>query len=406
MMIGSPAAVHLRTRTSCHTAAVSVDNGEKALSGKMMQQTRRAGPRRVDGSPANQWCKPCLAVIGLLVFLLLGGPMACNSGSYDQASDGPKIYVDQLSDSQKAADRDKIVQSLKRGIGIFDLGVGDQVEIFFHVNRHATARVYSIKADDKLRIDFLGDTENSRTVQVQPDGLIYLPLIGSVIAAGQTAEALGRAIERGYSGILTEPKVTVNVSDTHTPLGDFIDVVSSLGKGRSLVDEVLPDGTISVPLLTPLRASGRTLKDVEHEIDAGYAAKGLDVFVSLVPRVLRANATSVIGEVGTPGRFELQRPTTVLMAVARAGGVLATGSMSAVRVYYVSADGVPHVRSVNLDNVMDNLALEDDMIVPSNSIIYVPPTELAATGRFLDATLRDVLQYQGIGVGGALLINQ
>ena len=240
-----------------------------------------------------------------------------------------------------------------------------------------------------------------------PDGRIFLPLIGEVMAAGQTAGNLARQLEERYSRVLTLPKITVNVTETHSPLDDFIDVLGSSTKGgRSLVLKVLPDGTISVPLLLPLKARGRTLEGLQHEIDAAYAAKGLDIFVSLVPRTLRSNATLVIGEVGKPGRIELEGPTTVLMAVAQAGGVLTTGSMGTVRLFYLGDDGAPRVRSINLGNVMDDLKLEDDMIVPNNSIIYVPPTELAKLGRLEDAILKDILRYNGLSVGGALDLEQ
>jgi protein involved in polysaccharide export with SLBB domain len=235
-------------------------------------------------------------------------------------------------------------------------------------------------------------------VQVQPDGQISMPLIGSVMVAGQTADALARQLEKRYSGLMTEPKITVNVTETHTALEDFINVVAPSGK-RSILGKVLPDGTISLPLLPPLTASGRTLNELEHEVDAAYSAKGIGVFVSLVPHALHSNSTLVIGEINTPGQLLLDRPTTVLMAVAQAGGVLRTGAMDAVRVYYIAEDGTQRVRAINLNRVMDHLSLEEDMIVPANSIIFVPPTQLAKTGRLMDATLRDILQFQGTGIG-------
>src|SRR5207253_10870445 len=117
-------------------------------------------------------------------------------------------------------------------------------------------------------------------------------------------------------------------------------------------------------------------------------------------------ATLVLGEVAKPGRIELERPQTVLMAVAQAGGVLPTGSMGSVRLFYIGDDGMQRVRSINLTDVMEDLRLEDDMIVPNNRVIYVPPTRLAKLGRLEDAVLRDVLRFQGFNVGGAYLINQ
>jgi len=56
------------------------------------------------------------------------------------------------------------------------------------------------------------------------------------------------------------------------------------------------------------------------------------------------------------------------------------------------------MRSVNLKDVIEGLRLEEDMIVPNNSVIYVPPTELAKTGRLLDAVLRDILRFQGFSI--------
>jgi len=337
----------------------------------------------------------------LALILLSVGLSACGSDrSYERASDGSTVYIDQLSDAAKEEARQKIVQSLTQGIAVYDVGIGDELEIFFHLARKPTPGQYVISPADELRIEFLGGTDNNRTVEVPPDGRISLPLIGPVMAAGQTVDALARQLQERYSHVLTEPKITINLTKTHSALDNFIGLLGTSTKGRSLLDKVLPDGTLSLPRLPPLAASGRTLPELQREIDAAYAASDLAVSVSLVPRTLRTGATLVIGEVRKPGRVQLDRPATVLMAVAQAGGVLRTGSMSAVRLFYVGEDGEPRVRSINLTEVLDDLRLEDDMIVPPNSIIYVPPTKLAATGRFLDSVLRDILRYQGFAIGG------
>jgi protein involved in polysaccharide export with SLBB domain len=369
----------------------------------MMQLTRWPGPKQIGQSSSPRRCG---ALSGALALILLGvGLGGCEeTRSFERASDGSTVYVDQLSEAAKTEAREKIVQSLTRGPGAYGLGVGDEVEIFFDIHRKPTPAQYVITATDKLRIEFLGDTENSRTVQVAPDGRIYLPLIAPVMAAGQTAGALAGQLQERYSHALTGPKVTVNVTESHSALDDFIEVLGSSGKGRSIVGKVLPDGTISVPLLPSVPARGRTLTELQNTIDVAYSAEGLDLSVSVAPRTLRAGETLVIGEVGNPGRIELKRPVTVQMAVAQAGGVLTTGAMDAVRVFYIGDDGVPHVRSINLSEVKDDLRLENDMIVPANSIIFVPPTELAKTGRFMEAFVHNVLRFQGIHVGGSFFL--
>jgi hypothetical protein len=64
------------------------------------------------------------------------------------------------------------------------------------------------------------------------------------------------------------------------------------------------------------------------------------------------------------------------------------------------------MRSVNLNNVMQEMAMEEDMLIPDNSVVYVPTTELAETGRFLDSVVRDIFRFNGITFGFNYVLNQ
>src|SRR5436190_1935658 len=75
---------------------------------------------------------------------------------YERVSDGSTVYLDQLSAAEKVEARQKIVNGLRRGVEVYDLGVGDEVDIFFHISRKPTSREYTISVSDKLRIEFLG----------------------------------------------------------------------------------------------------------------------------------------------------------------------------------------------------------------------------------------------------------
>lgn len=359
---------------------------------------RRGGVRPTAIAPPLIRRTRVAAALPLLAAVLLLG--CATSQSFERESDGSTVYLDQMSEAAKTEARRKIEAALSQGISAYRLGVGDEFDVLFHANLQATARPYAIAPGDKLHVDILGDTENSGTVQVLPDGRVFLPLVGAVRAAGETAEALARQLQERYGKLLTEPKITVNIVTSHAPIADFLAAIGPSEKGRVLAEKVLPDGTVALPLLTPLPARGRSLPQLAAAIDAAYAAKGIGVSVSLVPRTLRANAALVIGEVGKPGRVELQRPTTVAMAVAQAGGPSTAGAMDAVRIFYIADDGTPRVRSINLTEVLEGFRLEDDMIVPRNSIIYVPPTALAKTGRFMSAVMRDILRFQGFNIGG------
>jgi polysaccharide export outer membrane protein len=89
---------------------------------------------------------------------------------------------------------------------------------------------------------------------------------------------------------------------------------------------VTPDGRISVPLAGTVQASGRTVEAIESTIAdrlASNFAVRPSVFVSVVS-VTEEEETFpiyVLGQVETPGLVEVLPGTTLLQAVALAGGL-------------------------------------------------------------------------------------
>ena len=70
---------------------------------------------------------------------------------------------------------------------------------------------YVIGPDDQLSIVYWRDKDLSSEVVVRPDGLISLPLLNDVTAAGLTPEELRVVITKGASKFIEEPTVSVVV---------------------------------------------------------------------------------------------------------------------------------------------------------------------------------------------------
>ena len=75
---------------------------------------------------------------------------------------------------------------------------------------------YKIGPQDVLRVDVWKEPDISRAVPVRPDGKISLPLLKDVQAAGLTPMELARVIRDGLKDYLTDPQVTVTVSETNS----------------------------------------------------------------------------------------------------------------------------------------------------------------------------------------------
>jgi polysaccharide export outer membrane protein len=84
---------------------------------------------------------------------------------------------------------------------------------------------------------------------------------------------------------------------------------------------VRPDGKISLPLVNDVAAAGLTPMELRSLLTKQMSAFVKDPDVSVVVREIRSLKISVIGQVKTPGRYDLRGPaTTVLDALALAGG--------------------------------------------------------------------------------------
>lgn len=70
---------------------------------------------------------------------------------------------------------------------------------------------FVIGNDDRLSINVWNETNLTETVPVRSDGMISMPLIGEVQAAGQTPMQLEQAIAGKLKTYVTDPQVTVMV---------------------------------------------------------------------------------------------------------------------------------------------------------------------------------------------------
>jgi len=83
---------------------------------------------------------------------------------------------------------------------------------------------------------------------------------------------------------------------------------------------VRPDGKISLALLNDVQAAGLTALELRDNLEKRLAEFIPSPEVSVIVSEVRSFKVSVIGEVVRAGRFELKSRTTVVDALAMAGG--------------------------------------------------------------------------------------
>jgi polysaccharide export outer membrane protein len=102
--------------------------------------------------------------------------------------------------------------------------------------------------------------------------------------------------------------------------GDEIRVITFGDDKLTAQFHVGDDGTIAMPLLGNVQASGKTPTQLGQEIGHQLLAKELLVNPSVSVEILNYRPIFVLGEVTRPGQYPYQPGMTVIQAVSMAGG--------------------------------------------------------------------------------------
>lgn len=89
--------------------------------------------------------------------------------------------------------------------------------------------VYVIGENDVLAVNVWKEPDISRSVPVRSDGKISLPLVGELQASGQTPRQLEQEITKRLESYISEPEVTVIVTDSKSQRINILGMVVKPG---------------------------------------------------------------------------------------------------------------------------------------------------------------------------------
>src|SRR6056297_1151574 len=97
-------------------------------------------------------------------------------------------------------------------------------------NTKAGAKAYELGVGDVLNIFVYEEPEISQTVTVRSDGRISLPLVGDILAAGQTPEGLAGKIADKLERFIDAPNVTVILAESRPKVYYMLGQVEAPGE--------------------------------------------------------------------------------------------------------------------------------------------------------------------------------
>jgi polysaccharide biosynthesis/export protein len=133
--------------------------------------------------------------------------------------------------------------------------------------------------------------------------------------------------------------------------------------------QVRPDGKITLPLVGDMEATGRTPIDLRDTITTALKSFINNPTVTVIVVEALASQVYVMGEVTHPGTMQLYGPTTILQALAMAGGFKEFANTKDVKVLRPTKTGMDTLRFnykdvINGDAKPFYLRSGDTVIVP------------------------------------------
>lgn len=319
-------------------------------------------------------------------------------------------------------------------------------------------KVYRISRGDELGIELAGESDKVYDVAVLPNGEMNLPRIGrTVTAVGLTTAELVAVLNREYSSLLRNPRVTISVqksgleqlqrlSGIYTAdndgnivvplLGNFkilglnagqaaagleekareyfhnkVDVVASILPVSSRQPDsrlspdgqqyfrntikVGPDGTIFIPDAGIFTAAEKTITALNQEIQQTFSQiYQNEVQVRVGLHESPNQSVFVGGEVRTPGKYPYYGSLTLLQLISTAGWVNDNADLSEVVLLHAEEGNRYVVYRTNLTEVSDGTArLKQDLKLSPRDIVIVPKSGIAKLDLWVDQYIRRVLPF-------------
>lgn len=133
---------------------------------------------------------------------------------------------------------------------------------------------------------------------------------------------------------------------------------------------VRSDGAISLPLVGEVQAGGKTTVELEQEITAKLRTYISEPVVAVMVEEMRSKRFNVLGQVAKPGSYLLTSNTTVLDAIALAGGFRDFAKQKSIYVLRKNPDGSETRLPFNYKDAVKGKNVEQNVkLLPRDSVV-------------------------------------
>ena len=186
---------------------------------------------------------------------------------------------------------------------------------------------------------------------------------------GSVAESAPASQSSAEAEVVILPAVETS-ADYRIGPGDVLEISVWKNEDLSRIVVVLPDGSITFPLLGRVDAGGKTAEELREEMEKRISRYVPEPEMTIIVQQVNSMVVYVIGKVNRPGQFPLSRNVDVLQALSMAGGLNIFANPKDIRIFRKTPEKTM-VMSFNYDRLTGDSYLEENVMLTAGDVIVV-----------------------------------
>lgn len=276
---------------------------------------------------------------------------------------------------------------------------------------------YRIGPEDLLEIEAYNVDEVKKTLRVNSQGDIALPLIGIINVKGLTTSEVEKLIAEKLSKYVQETVVNVFVKEYHSQRISVIGAVKepqvyAVTGQRYLLDMLMVAGGLKDTasnicyIIRPSdkdKPDGKTntiVIDLEELLIKGNFALNIPVFSGDLINIPEGGIFFVDGAVKEPGAYPLKGKTTLVQALALAKGLKPEAKLSDIRIFRDNDRGERDIIGVDYDAIKKGEI--PDIVLADNDIVIVPVSGIKNFFHGFMSSLRGMISFGSGSLGAGM----
>ncbi len=155
-------------------------------------------------------------------------------------------------------------------------------------------------------------------------------------------------------------------------IGDVLEILVWKESELSKTVPVRPDGMITLPLVGEIKAVGLTPNQLKEQLTTALQKVVSDPQVTVMVTSVQSLSFNMMGNVNRPGYYPLNRPVTILDAIALGGGFRDFAKEKKIYVLRVGPNGKEQRIKFNYKDVIKGKNMAQNIVLQPHDTLVIP----------------------------------